>query len=308
MNENVLERAKCPELDKILGKPFNVLNHGFVRVVDYCGNENSIVQAARVSYGNGTKSVSEDSALIRYLFSHEHMSPFEMPVIRLHIKAPIFVFRQWHRHRTASINEISARYSILSDEMEKCDYMWRKQSPNNKQGSLDEYIPIDEARILKYEEEKLHEDIQNVYNKRLDNGVAREVARKDLPVSTYSEMYWQCNARNLLHFLGLRMDEHAQKEIRDYANIIGREIVAKWLPTVWDSFLEYQFNAVKLSSKEQEIVSIFLNKDRSLKKYVEEIGWYNAEKNKPTREFKECLLKLEKLGFKLPKLPFDYKK
>ncbi len=235
---------------------FMVLDHGFVRVIDLMGNDEAVVQAARVSYGKGTKKVSEDRGLIRYLMRHRHTTPFEMCEIKLHVKVPMDIWRQWIRHRTANVNEYSTRYSIAIDEAHatKPDE-WRLQSPTNKQGSTG-IIDPNIGEELTLGEETLHHRAKEEYNKRLQLGIAREQARKDLPLSTYTEAYWKIDLHNLLHFLSLRMDARAQYEFRQYANVIGYEIVAKWVPLVWEAFLDYRFNAVTLSGFEVEIVNL----------------------------------------------------
>lgn len=247
-------KAVSEELDKILDKEFKVLDKGFVRAVDYMGNDFSIVQAARVSYGAGTKKVSEDRGLIRYLLRNKHTSPFEMCELQLHIKCPIYVWRQWIRHRTANVNELSGRYSVMTDEKhETGPREWRLQSQNNKQGS-DGLLHPNFGRALSNKEHEFHDTAQQVYQERLDQDIAREQARKDLPLSTYTEAYWKIDLHNLLHFLALRMDTHAQLEIREYANIIGNEIVAKWCPIVWEAFKDYRLNSLNLSSHDIKFI------------------------------------------------------
>lgn len=221
---------------------FQVLDRGFVRLVDYMGSDESIVQAARVSYGVGTKSVREDQALINYLMKNNHTSPFEMCELKLHIRVPMDAWRQWIRHRTASVNEYSTRYSEAIDAQQRTDpASWRTQSKVNKQGS-DEYLSSEIGINLTYREQELHSLAREVYQERLNAGVAREQARKDLPLSTYTEAYWKIDLHNLLHFLQLRMDSHAQLEIRSYADVIGKSIVARWCPMVWDAFKEFRLS------------------------------------------------------------------
>ena len=240
-------RITVPALDEILGKPFPVLHDGFVRVVDYMGSDASIVQAARVSYGDGTKKTSQDRALIRYLLRHRHTTPFEMCEIKLHIRAPMDVWRQWIRHRTASVNEYSTRYSIAIDATNDTEATeWRSQATDNKQGSGDP-LPPDVGQALTDEERALHVHAREVYDHRLAAGVAREQARKDLPLSTFTEAYWKCDLHNLLHFLALRMEGHAQLEIREYATTIGEQIVSRWVPYAWEAFLDYRMGATVLS-------------------------------------------------------------
>lgn len=238
MTENgVLPRGQVPALDAILGRPFLLLDHGFVRVIDYMGSDAAIVQAARVSYGAGTKRLREDRGLIRYLLRHRHTTPFEMCEIKLHVRVPMDTWRQWIRHRTASVNEYSTRYSIAIDAAQRTPAdAWRTQSTSNRQGSEGLVDPAVGERLSAREAE-LQALARQVYEERLAAGVAREQARKDLPLSTYTEAYWKTDLHNLLHFLTLRMDSHAQLEIRQYATVIGSEIVACWVPVTWEAFL-----------------------------------------------------------------------
>lgn len=249
-----LERVSVPALDEILGTPFKVLDDGFVRAVDYMGSDASIVQAARVSYGKGTKKLHEDEMLIRYLLRHHHTTPFEMCEIKFHLRVPMDCWRQWIRHRTASVNEYSTRYSIAIDAAQRTQpQAWRKQATSNRQGSegfLDETI----GAHLTQREEELHTLARSIYNERLEAGVAREQARKDLPLSTYTEAYWKIDLHNLLHFLALRMEEHAQYEIRQYATTIGNEIVARWCPIAWKAFQDYVFGGLELSKFETLLI------------------------------------------------------
>ncbi|MDR0677495.1 MAG: FAD-dependent thymidylate synthase [Holosporaceae bacterium] len=241
-------RTTSPELESILYKPISVLDHGFIRVVDYMGTDSSIVQAARVSYGAGTKKVQEDRGLISYLMRHGHTTPFEMCEIKLHIKLPIFVARHWVRHRTASINEYSARYSVLSNEFYIPEIeQLTKQSEMNKQGKSSEKIAFAEE-VKKI----LSESSTNAYEKYLymlnNLQLTRELARTVLPVNVYTEMYWKIDLHNLMHFLRLRADSHAQYEIRCYANVI-LEILKKWLPFTYEAFVNYRQRTVTLSQE-----------------------------------------------------------
>lgn len=247
-----MSRPTSPALDELLGVPFPVLDEGFVRVVDYMGNDAAIVQAARVSYGAGTKTPSDDRVLIRYLMRHRHTTPFEMCEIKLHIRAPMDCWRQWIRHRMSSTNEYSTRYSVAIDAAQTTlPGEWRAQAADNKQGSAG-LLPVDVGERLTAREKELQDFARAVYQERLDAGVAREQARKDLPLSTYTEAYWKIDLHNLLHFLALRMDGHAQKEIRAYATAIGEKIVAAWCPLAWEAFLDYRVRAVTLSGPEIE--------------------------------------------------------
>ena len=322
-----LTRPSVPAVDAILVKKHPVLDDGFIRVVDYMGDDAAIVQAARVSYGAGTKKVSEDRGLIRYLMAHRHTTPFEMCEIKLHIRIPMDAWRQFIRHRTANVNEYSTRYSEAIDARQTtADDEWRSQADKNKQGSggpvthwplgarvhvrignpeqgwygqlaytrgdsggwvspvsadIHDQLPdgqpvmaeyrgqvqsltkqqvtdgerMTPGRFLSAMEGLFHAESQRLYTLRLDFNVAREQARKDLPLSTYTEAYWKCDLHNLMHFLGLRMDSHAQKEIRDYANIMG-EIVKLWVPKTWEAFEDFRLNATYLSGPELEVIKV----------------------------------------------------
>jgi len=298
-----LIRPSSPELDAILGKTFPVLDDGFVRVVDYMGNDTSIVQAARVSYGDGTKKVSEDRALIRYLLRNYHTTPFEMCSLKLHVRVPMDTWRQWIRHRTASVNEYSTRYSIAIDgsQMTNPD-QWRQQAQDNKQGSagfFDETVGAE----LSAAEQDLHRLAKDVYNDRLERGVAREQARKDLPLSTYTEAFWQMDLHNLLHFLALRMDSHAQLEIRRYAEAIGEQIVSRWVPLAWEAFKDYRFNKMTLSQQDQELLALLAGgKDQAADDWCREQKWVRVKADKVvlSREAMEFADKLVALGMTPP--------
>lgn len=252
-------RAVSKELEKILYEPQKVLDHGFIRVIDYMGDDSSIVQAARVSYGRGTKQVSQDKGLINYLMRHRHTTPFEMCDIKFHIKLPIFVARQWIRHRTASVNEYSARYSILGNEF----YLPAReniaaQSQTNRQGRSDNAVPDEVAdRVLSV----LKSDALNCYDHYVDMmnedengnmideskiGITRELARMNLTLNYYTEWYWKINLHNLFHFLALRADSHAQYEIRVYAEVM-LDIVKKWVPFAYEAFEEHRMHSATLS-------------------------------------------------------------
>ena len=270
-SQNQTFRPVSPELEEILYKPFEVLDHGFVRVVDYMGNDSSVVQAARVSYGAGTKKVNADKALINYLIAHRHTTPLEMCEIKFHIKLPIFVARQWIRHRTASVNEYSARYSIMEDEFyipkahDLCS-----QSKVNHQGR-------DESKPLSNEEQKrvlqiLKEDSLKSYQHYLEminqndkgdvadeskDGLARELARMNLPLNCYTQWYWKIDLHNLLHFLKLRADSHAQYEIRVYAEIM-LDMVKAWVPHCYEAFNKHQRFGQALSEPALEVIKKLL--------------------------------------------------
>jgi thymidylate synthase (FAD) len=288
-----LTRPRVEALDSVLGVPFQVLDDGFVRVVDYMGDDGSVVQAARVSYGTGTKRVHEDRGLIRYLLRHAHTTPFEMCEIKFHVRVPMDAWRQWIRHRTANVNEYSTRYSVAIDAAQRtAPGQWRLQSADNRQGSGG-FLPNDQGAALTRAEADLQTLARRTYDDRLAAGVAREQARKDLPLSTYTEAYWKVDLHNLLHFLRLRMDDHAQEEIRAFADVIGEQIVAKWVPLVWEAFTDYRRQALYLSKLEVAIVSAMAEgrSDRA-----GEVFQSIASK----RERKEIEQKLLKLGFTIP--------
>jgi len=298
-----LEPTRVESLDKILGEPFKVLDDGFVRVVDYMGSDQSIVQAARVSYGAGTKKISQDRGLIRYLMRHHHSTPFEMCEIKFHVRVPMDAWRQWIRHRTANVNEYSTRYSIAIDQaVQTLPGEWRFQSTSNKQGS-EGFLDINTGKDLTLEEENLHNSIWNIYNSRIEKGVAREQARKDLPLSTYTEAYWKIDLHNLLHFLRLRMDKHAQLEIRKYAQTIGNEIVKRWVPLAWEAFEDYRMNSNSFSGPEMELLKLISNNqhEHAIEK-AKEFGWVKYKEHKllgnlERAEFEE---KINLLKLKIP--------
>jgi thymidylate synthase (FAD) len=241
-----LPRINVSDADEILDKEFPVLNHGFVRLVDYMGGDERIVAAARVSYGHGTKTVREDVVLINYLMRNEHTSPFEQVVLTFHCKMPIFVARQWIRHRTARVNEVSGRYSKLSNEFYLPDSdELRKQSARNKQGRSEEALPVDVRNavlgIFKRDSEAAYES----YERLLEFDLARELARINLPLSSYTEWYWQIDLRNLFHFLKLRLSPHAQHEIRKYAEVMS-VMARKVAPMAYGAFEENVLHAKRI--------------------------------------------------------------
>ena len=304
--QSLITRVSVPELDAILGEQLRVFDKGFVRVVDYMGGDESIVQAARVSYGKGTRHTSEDRGLIRYLMRHHHTTPFEMCEIKLHVRVPMDCWRQWIRHRTANVNEYSTRYSEAIDDKQVTPATeWRSQAANNKQGSgdcLDEETGVRLSR----REKQLHQLAAGIYKERLDAGNAREQARKDLPLSTYTEAYWKVDLHNLFHFLGLRMDAHAQQEIRDYATVIGEKIVARWCPIAWGAFKDYHLDSTSLTRLEIDIVSLLAcNNSSDAVRLAAKYGWLEEGENgsfrkKPNRERSECEAKVQLLGLKVP--------
>jgi len=241
-------------IEQLRWKKFPVLDDGFVCLVDVMGDDQSVVQAARVSYGEGTRAVSDDRTLIRYLMRHRHTTPFEMVELKFLVRVPMDCWRQWIRHRTASVNETSTRYSVAIDAAQRTPAdAWRKQVRSNRQGSEGSFEEAVGAE-LSAEEAALQERARAVYQRRLDRGVAREQARKDLPLATYTEAYWKIDLHNLLHFLELRMDVQAQLEIRRYAETMGRQIVAPLLPLVWEAFLDYRVEGMGLTRLEQEVI------------------------------------------------------
>lgn len=282
----IMERKQNTKLDAILEKEFPCLNHGFVRLIDYMGTDESIVQAARVSYGKGTKQVHEDRGLIRYLLRHHHTTPFEMVEFKFHCKLPIFVARQWIRHRTASVNEYSFRYSeainhFYIPEPEAI----RFQSKTNKQGGSSETVPPELQNqildILKRQANQSYEDYEEM--ERAD--IARELARIHLPVSIYTEWYWKINLHNLLHFLQLRLHPTAQHEIRVYAEAIA-EIVKIAVPLTWEAFEDYMLHAIYFSKNEMDILKKALSNLKGIPNWVElavEAGLSKRE----TLEFEE---------------------
>ena len=321
-------RATVPALEQVLYERFDVLDHGFVRVIDYMGDDGAIVQAARVSYGAGTQHVREDRALIRYLLRHRHTTPFEMCEIKLHIKAPIFVARQWLRHRTASVNEYSARYSRMDREFYVPDaphlqavleeqvgrqrasssgmddlFGWSEapeersalaaQSGSNRQGRDDALSDEEADRALSrinwisrnaygVYENLLNEDESGARKDPDRVGLARELARAALPVNYYTQFYWKIDLHNLLHFLSLRADAHAQHEIRAYAEAILDKVVMRWVPETYQAFQDYRINAASLSAGALAAV----------RRMVEGKKFEEATRDLPARERRE----LEALG------------
>ncbi len=269
IDKNYTVRPVSKDLEKLLYKPLKVLDKGFIRVVDYMGNDSSIVQAARVSYGKGTKKKSEDNGLIRYLLRHKHTTPFEMCEIKLHIKLPIFIARQWIRHRTASVNEYSARYSILEDEF----YFPKKenlasQSLHNKQGRGDKISQDFAIKILK----KLKEDSLRCYDSytwmlneegaiNYENqrpSLSRELARINLTLNTYTQWYWKIDLHNFMHFINLRAEDHSQFEIREYGKVLLK-ILKSWTPVTYDAFMSYRFASPEISLEGLQVIKKMLS-------------------------------------------------
>ncbi|MDA9598803.1 FAD-dependent thymidylate synthase, partial [Candidatus Pelagibacter sp.] len=259
------KRAVSQNIEEILYDAIPVLDHGFVRVVDYMGNDSSIVQAARVSYGKGTKKVNTDSGLIKYLMRHWHSTPFEMCEIKYHIKLPIFIARQWIRHRTANVNEYSARYSILDKEF----YLPEQenlaaQSQSNRQGrgdTLKGEQALKVLNLLKNDAEQTYNNYEFMLNERYDGsvinekevGLARELARMNLTLNTYTQWYWKTDLLNLMNFLRLRADHHAQYEIRAYAEVMLNTL-KKWVPITYEAFMDYRVGGTEVSAKGKVII------------------------------------------------------
>ncbi len=283
------KRSCVPEMEEIIGKEFKVLDKGFVRLIDYMGDDSAIVQAARVSYGQGTKTVNEDAGLISYLMRHRHTTPFEMCEIKLHVKLPIFIARQWFRHRTANVNELSGRYSVIKDDFFVPEsHCISEQSKDAKQGR-DKAIDPHKASMISQQIESHALDSFAKYNHLLEEyNLTREVARVILPQSAYTEMYWKIDLHNLLHFLSLRMASGAQKEIRDYANVIANDMVQKWVPKTYQSFLDSRVNSVNFIGQDLEHLASMMDRDK-LVAFVEE---HRNSKKGVMRELSDKLSKL----------------
>ena len=264
------KRVVAPLLEEILYEPIPILDHGFVRVIDYMGNDNSIVQAARVSYGKGTKKVNTDSGLIKYLMRHWHSTPFEMCEIKYHVKLPIFIARQWIRHRTANVNEYSARYSILDKEFYLPDQKnLAAQSTSNRQGRGNIIEGNDAEKVLKLlkdDAERTYNNYEEMLNQRYDGstidenkiGLARELARMNLTLNTYTQWYWKTDLLNLMNFLRLRADHHAQYEIRAYADAM-LDTLKRWVPITFDAFIDYRVGGTEVSLKGKKVLQSFIN-------------------------------------------------
>jgi thymidylate synthase (FAD) len=292
---NTTKRVTSTELEKVLYEAIPVLDHGFIRVIDYMGDDSSIVQSARVSYGKGTKKVSTDDGLIRYLMRYRHSTPFEMCEIKYHVKLPIFIARQWIRHRTANVNEYSARYSILDKEF----YLPTKdqlasQSKSNRQGRgevLQGKQAEEVLNILKDDATRTYNNYEKLLNERFDGtkidenkiGLARELARMNLTLNTYTQWYWKTDLLNLLNFLFLRADDHAQYEIRVYADKM-LDTVKKWVPITYQAFMDYRVGAAEISSKGLKVIKLMIS--------GKEIS--QEESGLSKREWNELMEKLDK--------------
>ena len=262
-------RATVRALEGILFDAIPLLDHGFIRVIDYMGDDAAIVQAARVSYGKGTKKISEDQGLINYLMRHRHSTPFEMCEIKFHVKLPIFVARQWIRHRTANVNEYSARYSILDKEfyIPQPEHMAAQSKVNNQgRGDILEGAQAEKImQLLKDDAERAYDHYQLMLNEtetgdKIDEneeGLARELARMNLPVNFYTQWYWKVDLHNFMHFLSLRADAHAQYEIRVYAEAM-LEVMRKWVPATYQAFMDYRMGAAYLSAKGVSVMQALL--------------------------------------------------
>ena len=286
-NENKTKRVTAPELEKILYEAIPILDHGFIRVIDYMGDDTSIVQAARVSYGKGTKKVSTDAGLIKYLMRHWHSTPFEMCEIKYHVKLPIFIARQWIRHRTANVNEYSARYSILDKEFYLPDREHlAAQSQINRQGRGD-VLKGEQAKkvldLLKNDAEQTYKNYEEMLNERYDGtvinegktGLARELARMNLTLNTYTQWYWKTDLLNLMNFLRLRADHHAQYEIRAYADAM-LDTVKKWVPITYEAFMDYRVGGTEISSKGKIVIQKMISGEKIS---IEESGLSKREWN-----------------------------
>ena len=292
-------RARDELIGELRWKKIPVLDDGFACLVDVMGDDAAVVQAARVSYGAGTKKVSDDRTLIRYLMRHRHSTPFEMVELKFLIRVPMDTWRQWIRHRTANVNEYSTRYSVAIDAAQTTPAdRWQLQSQTNRQGS-EESLSLEVGEELTAAECSLQEEARRVYADRLARGVAREQARKDLPLSTYTEAYWKIDLHNLLHFLALRMDSHAQQEIREYSTAIGNEIVQPLFPLVWEAFSDYRLGGLNLTRLDIGVVerisgrSVALPVSRDVFLKCQDTSWKELNRS---RERDECLSKLRRLG------------
>lgn len=265
----------------ILGKEFQCLDKGFVRLVDVMGDDGSIVQAARVSYGKGTKTLHQDRGLIRYLMRHKHTTPFEMVEFKFHVKLPIFVARQWIRHRTANVNEYSGRYSEMPDEfyLPGPDQI-RYQSSSNRQGRSDEQISPEKVEKIISEMKETQDKAYSDYKNLLDENIAREISRINLPLSNYTEWYWKIDLHNLFHFLKLRIDPHAQYEIRVYGEVMA-EIVKQIVPVAYEAFEDYVLHNSNFSRIELLAMKKLMNLRVPEESELEEFGL----KGREAREF-----------------------
>ncbi len=294
--------TNAAQADALRWKKFPVLDDGFVCLVDVMGDDQAVVQAARVSYGEGTRKMSDDRGLIRYLMRHHHSTPFEMAEVKFLVRVPMDCWRQWIRHRTANVNEYSTRYSLAIDAAQATrPDQWRSQAASNRQGS-GESLDSGVGERFTATEREFQSRARELYEERINAGVAREQARKDLPLSTYTEAYWKIDLHNLLHFLALRMDSHAQFEIRSYATAIGEQIVQPLFPLVWEAFVDYRLEAMSLSRLERELIARLAQRLRETGRSfaseedflaVQDPTWSDLTR---CRERDECREKLVQLG------------
>ena len=294
--------TNAEQVEQLRWKKLPVLDDGFVCLVDVMGDDQAVVQAARVSYGEGTRKVSDDRGLIRYLLRHRHTTPFEMVELKFLVRVPMDTWRQWIRHRTANVNEYSTRYSLAIDAAQRTPAnQWRTQAETNRQGSGG-WLPADLGADLSAEEAELLDKARQVYERRIERGVAREQARKDLPLSTYTEAYWKIDLHNLLHFLALRMDNHAQWEIRQYATTMGDQIVAPLFPLVWEAFVDYRVDGMYLTRLDRELVARLIERASAAGRARATLDDFLAVQPaewaalKRSRERDECRDKLVRLG------------
>ena len=290
------------QVSELRWKKFPVLDDGFVALVDVMGDDQSVVQAARVSYGEGTRKVSDDRGLIRYLLRHRHTTPFEMAEIKLLVRVPMDCWRQWIRHRTANVNEYSTRYSLAIDAAQATPAdQWRSQAASNRQGS-EGWLDAEIGGKLTAAEAEFQRAARQLYEERIALGVAREQARKDLPLATYTEAYWKVDLHNLLHFLALRMDSHAQLEIRRYASTIGEQIIRPLFPLVWEAFVDYRFEGLFLTRLDRGVIVRIMQRLAAHGKSqageedflaAQDPTWIDLQRS---RERDECREKLVSLG------------
>jgi thymidylate synthase (FAD) len=294
--------TNAEQVEKLRWQKFSLLDDGFVCLVDVMGDDQAVVQAARVSYGEGTRKVSDDRGLIRYLLRHRHTTPLEMAELKFLVRVPMDCWRQWIRHRTANVNEYSTRYSLAIDAAQTtAPDEWRTQAAQNRQGSSG-VLDADVGARLTEAEAAYQAAARKLYEERIELGVAREQARKDLPLSTYTEAYWKVDLHNLLHFLALRMDDHAQLEIRVYAKAIGEQIVSKLFPLVWEAFVDYRLQALFLTRLDCELIARLMSRLAAAGKAqasdedflaVQDPAWAAMARS---RERDECREKLVRLG------------
>ena len=285
-----------PEVEEIIDKEFRVLDKGFVRLVQYMGSDESIVQAARVSYGKGTKTPSDDRGLIRYLMRHSHTTPLEMVELKFHAKMPIFVAREWIRHRTANVNEYSLRYS----EPEGDYYIPEVgtigfQDKTNKQGRINEGVPEGLAIGLRAELENFSKEALRKYKNYNEKGIAREICRMFLPVNTYTQWYWKIDLHNLFHFLKLRMDKRAQYEIREYANVMAK-ITEKVVPMAYEAFEDYKLNSMNLSKLELKALNAIIEEGINIDEVYEQYGFKKGRELNELKDKLEVILKKENVS------------